>query len=43
MKRINEVQADEYVGVPLKNHVKLMIAERPTASEVSFFKSIDNI
>ena len=37
MKIINEVEADKYEGVPLKNHVELIIAERPTASEASIF------
>ena len=40
MKIINEVEADEYGGAPLKNHVKIIIAERPTASEASIFESI---
>ena len=43
MKGINEVEADKYGGASLKNHVKLIIAERPIASEASVFESINSI
>ena len=43
MKRINKGGTGKYRGAPLKYHVRLIVAERPTTSEAAIFKSIDNI